>query len=325
MRAALGFAAALACAAPALASDFKLSLPVDCTLGETCFLQQMVDLDPSEGVIDPICGSAAYDGHTGTDFRVPQLLDTGSAGGVVAAADGVVVGVREGEPDRLVESAADRAAVGDRGCGNGVVVDHADGWQTQYCHLARGSVTVQAGQQVQAGDPLGAIGLSGTTQFPHLEFLVRRDGQIVDPFTGLRAGDACSADALANTLWRDVEAIEAAGQTTRLIGAGFSSAPVEHDTLMLADPVGLYAGAEALVGWAWAINVAPGDVFRVTLRGPQGLSFAHEGDPLERRQASYAMFAGQRVAVVPGTYAGTVELVRNGAVIDARAIAQTVE
>ncbi|WP_247877773.1 M23 family metallopeptidase [Azospirillum thiophilum] len=50
--------------------------------------------------------------------------------------------------------------------GNAVVVDHGNGWETQYSHLKRGSVAVRPGVRVEAGTVLGQIGLSGRTEFP---------------------------------------------------------------------------------------------------------------------------------------------------------------
>ena len=48
-------------------------------------------------------------------------------------------------------------------CGNGVVLVHDDGYQTQYCHLKKGSVAVKKGARVSEGDLLGFIGMSGKT------------------------------------------------------------------------------------------------------------------------------------------------------------------
>ncbi|MEM6382220.1 MAG: M23 family metallopeptidase [Pseudomonadota bacterium] len=309
---------------PATAQDQPtLSFPVQCDLGATCFIQQLVDTDSGPDARDPFCGAASYDGHTGTDIRVPQLLDTAVHGTVVAAANGTVRAIRDGQADRFVDDESDRAAVAGRECGNGVVIDHAGGLQTQYCHLAQGSVAVSVGDTVSVGQTLGAIGLSGLTQFPHLEFLVRRDDEIIDPFSGqLADGDRCGA---GESLWSDQRVTDQVTEMTRMIGAGFSSQPVEHDTLIFADPVGLYPGAEAIVGWVWAINTQKGDQFRFSLSGPGGFTFEHASDPLERGQATSSLFAGRREAIVPGTYAGTVELVRGDTAIATRTFEATVE
>ncbi len=100
---------------------------------------------------------------------------------VIAAAAGKVAGIRDGIPD--VRYGPDNAdSVKGRECGKGVVLRHDDGWETQYCHLREGSVTVERGQQVMAGDILGEVGMSGRAQFPHVHLSVRRDGKVIDPF-----------------------------------------------------------------------------------------------------------------------------------------------
>ena len=48
------------------------SLPVDCTLGESCFIQNYVDQDPGPRAQDFTCGPLTYDGHKGTDFALPS-------------------------------------------------------------------------------------------------------------------------------------------------------------------------------------------------------------------------------------------------------------
>jgi hypothetical protein len=54
--------------------------------------------------------------------------------------------------------------------GNYVVIDHGKGEFSSLGHLRRGSVVVEVGQEVQAGDPLGEIGLSGSVTHVHLHY-----------------------------------------------------------------------------------------------------------------------------------------------------------
>jgi murein DD-endopeptidase MepM/ murein hydrolase activator NlpD len=61
------------------------------------------------------------------------------------------------------------------------VIVHDQGWETQYCHLKHGSISVKVGDTVQVGDVLGKIGLSGRTQFPHVHVSVRHNGTRIDP------------------------------------------------------------------------------------------------------------------------------------------------
>lgn len=54
--------------------------------------------------------------------------------------------------------------------GNHVVIDHGNGEFSRLGHLKFGSVKVQKGQAVKAGDPLGEMGSSGSSLFPHLHY-----------------------------------------------------------------------------------------------------------------------------------------------------------
>ncbi|MEY8842423.1 M23 family metallopeptidase, partial [Cribrihabitans sp. XS_ASV171] len=163
------------------ASDPVLTLPVDCVLGETCHIQQYTDRDLEEGFRDYTCGPLAYDGHKGTDFSLATLAQMEAGVNVLAAAPGLVTGRRDGMADLHFSGDAEKSIEG-RECGNGVVLRHEDGWETQYCHMKNGSVRVLVGDRVERGAVLGQIGLSGKTQFPHLHMSVRRDGMVVDPF-----------------------------------------------------------------------------------------------------------------------------------------------
>jgi len=60
------------------------------------------------------------------------------------------------------------------GFGNYVTVVHADGLATIYAHLS--STAVVVGQQVGAGQAIGAVGNSGNSYGPHLHLEVRLAG-----------------------------------------------------------------------------------------------------------------------------------------------------
>ena len=111
---------------------------------------------------------------------------------MTASAAGRVKAARDGVEDRLVRDEAGRAAVKGRECGNGVVIDHGEGWETQYCHMRKGSVTAKPGDAVEAGAKLGEVGASGEAGFAHVHLTVRQNGRPLDPFDGGPAvGAAC--------------------------------------------------------------------------------------------------------------------------------------
>ncbi len=79
--------------------SFELGLPIACEVGQTCFIQNYVDHDPSAGARDYMCGHETSDGHDGTDFRLPSVAQEQAAVVVLAAADGQVLRTRDGMPD----------------------------------------------------------------------------------------------------------------------------------------------------------------------------------------------------------------------------------
>jgi len=53
--------------------SLELELPIACEIGQTCFIQNYVDHDPSRGARDYMCRHQTYDKHDGTDFRLPGV------------------------------------------------------------------------------------------------------------------------------------------------------------------------------------------------------------------------------------------------------------
>jgi murein DD-endopeptidase MepM/ murein hydrolase activator NlpD len=313
----LALAAAFACIldAGAGASAFELRWPVACTLGEDCVIQNYVDRDPSRGARDYACGSLTYDGHTGTDIRLPTTARQKAGVDVLAPADGAVLRVRDGIADVSVRSAG-AAAVKDKECGNGVVIAHESGYETQYCHLARGSVRVRPGDKVEAGEPIGRIGLSGATEFPHLHMTVRRRGAIIDPFAADAPADACAGGA---SLWAEPLRAKLAYRGSAVLNAGFAAGPATMAAIESgeAGAARLAAGAPALVAFARAIGLKRGDVQRLTVTAPGGEAVVtNEAPPLDRDKAQWMVFAGRKRPASgwpPGTYTAKYEVIRAGA------------
>jgi len=64
--------------------------------------------------------------------------------------------------------------------GRMVVIDHGNGFETRYAHLA--STTVRKGERVRRGELIGRVGKSGNATGYHLHYEVRQNGRPVDPW-----------------------------------------------------------------------------------------------------------------------------------------------
>ncbi len=273
-------------AIPARSED--LVWPVACDPGKTCWIQQYPDHVAGSGAADFTCGAATYDGHTGTDIR---LRDTQSSADVRAALPGTVKATRDGVADHLVRTTEDRHSIANMECGNGVVLDHGNGLETQYCHLRQGSITVTQGDTIRAGDKLGTIGFSGDAAFPHLHFEMRQAKAVIDPFSAVGPLAKSTCEAPDKNLWANANSY-----TTRdILRAGFASSAVDLPALEDSTLADLPRESDwpALVGYVWIINLHKGDAITVTLYGPQGV-LATNTILLDRNKAQYLLYAGKK-------------------------------
>lgn len=307
----------------------SLALPVDCVPGETCWIAKFVDLDPGPGVRDYACEGRANDAHSGVDIALRDLraMDAGVA--VVAAAAGTVLRTRDGVPDLNVrETGPEKVKMGE--CGNGVIVDHGNKWQTQYCHMRQGSIAVKPGQKIAAGEKLGLVGMSGSSEFPHLHFSVTHAGKTMDPFVGTDGrADGTDCGVGKAPLW-NAAALDALAYTPAAIyNAGFSAAPPSDDEMRSGSlrALEIDPAAPAFILWTEIFGVEAGDSLHMRLTGPGGEVLVESTTPLETRLARRFQFIGKkrRAAAWPaGDYRGDITLTRevNGVV---QVVSRTVE
>ena len=290
---------------------FELSWPVACRLGETCWVADYVDVDSGKDVKDFRCRERSYDGHDSVDIAIRDKAVMGQGMTVLAAAPGVVRRMRDGVEDRALTDEASRKLIVGHECGNGVVVDHGNGWQTQYCHMKQGSLLVKEGQQVNGGQALGQVGLSGKTEFPHLHLTVRHEKQIVDPFTGQHITAGCGSEG--KPLWR--ADAQVAYEEVALYNAGIAGGPPNIEMIRSghADSLTPNAQSPALILWVDIFGVEVGDQIRFRLIGPDNTLVFENEQRVDRRQARRFVYAGtkrQSVSWAAGVYTGQVTLKR---------------
>jgi murein DD-endopeptidase MepM/ murein hydrolase activator NlpD len=109
---------------------------------------------------DPINGARGF--HTGIDVAA------GEGSPILAAASGIV-----------------RRAGRRGGYGNAVEIDNGAGISTLYGHAS--SLSVKAGEHVEAGEPIARVGHTGRATGSHLHFEVRKDGKPTDPQSTLNS------------------------------------------------------------------------------------------------------------------------------------------
>ena len=292
-----------------------LEMPIRCIPGQDCWLVNYVDLDPGTGVRDYTCAKASYDGHKGTDIAIVDAAAMRDGVPVYAAAAGIVRGARNTMKDINFKQNGGRDSVANRECGNGALIDHGDGWETQYCHMMKGSVIVRPGDKVSSGRQLGLVGLSGLTEFPHIHMQVKYKGEIVDPFVGLKRKTDCGAGE--NPLWSDQAIAAMAYRPTAIFKAGFASTTPNSRFAR----EGLY-GEEYLLDtspvialWADMYWVKAGDKITFLIVGPDGKSLVGHSSVLKKPEARRFVFAGLRrkdTGWIKGSYTGTITLTRPG-------------
>jgi hypothetical protein len=297
-----------------LAEAIELRLPIRCEIGVTCEIQHYVDLDPSQQARDFQCGSRTYNGHKGVDFRVPSMAAQRAGVDVLAAAPGRVLRIRDGVPDMSVRERGIGAVEG-RECGNGVVIDHGDGWRSQYCHMAQGSLVVKPGDRVEASQPLGRVGVSGLSEYPHLHFGVTHQGKLVEPFAFEAPEGSCGG---GRSLWEPSLKAALSYKPRAVLNTGFARGEVDMKDVETGN-VSAPAADTPLVAYARAIGGKAGDVQKLVVTAPDGrVVVENNAKPLDRNKAQVMVFVGRKPPAggwPKGAYRASYTITHDGEVV----------
>jgi murein DD-endopeptidase MepM/ murein hydrolase activator NlpD len=93
--------------------------------------------------------------------------------------DGLDIGAAPNAPIQAPAQGRVTATGFDPKLGNIVRLDHGFGIETLYGHLAK--ALVKEGQRVNRGDVIALVGSSGLSTGPHLHYMVKVNGQALDP------------------------------------------------------------------------------------------------------------------------------------------------
>ncbi|MBL0318313.1 MAG: M23 family metallopeptidase [Alphaproteobacteria bacterium] len=298
----------------------QFGMPIQCEYGKECFIQKYVDLNPSKNMyMDYMCGTLSSEGHNGTDFRLRDFTDLQKNVPVVAAEAGVVKAMRDGMEDVTVTS-IDVNSLNGMYCGNAVLITHKDGYETQYCHMKKGSINVQKDTKVEKGDIIGYVGLSGDTEYPHLHFSLRHKENDVDPFVGDYVPFA-GCDKARYPLWDKATLQKLTYIPTGLLNAWyFSEVPKAYEARN-----GVYQSINKmntdttlLVFATDLFGAQKGDVLHMEIRNPKKAVIIEDTHTFDSPKAQFFHFIGKYRKAEPwlfGKYVGSVKLTRNGKTI----------
>lgn len=93
--------------------------------------------------------------------------------------EGVDIAAPAGTPVRAMKSGRIEHAGNWGGYGLSVVIAHGTNVRSLYAHMSR--IDVRAGERVDGGAVIGAVGQTGSATGPHLHFEVWRWGRAEDP------------------------------------------------------------------------------------------------------------------------------------------------
>jgi len=287
----------------------RLQFPLDCTLGEDCWLARYADRKKGVGKADFRCGRRTQNRHRGTDFTINDYAQMAKGVAVLAAADGTVTNIRDGMADEPAsdENKEERAK---KGCGNAVIIAHAGGYQTQYCHMKNGSVTVKEGDTVKKGSKIGEVGLSGDTEYPHLHFGLRRKGKNFDPFDGTQLNKGCNLPG--ESLWETNMPYE----EFTLMPLTFSGEALTRQSRWEPQPESISAMSDFLVltGRGW--NLLAGDAWFFKVTRPDGKIASNRSIRIdENRQSNWywAELTRPQGGFMPGVWKGELRVTRRDA------------
>lgn len=184
---------------------------------------------------------------------------------------------------------------------------------SEYRHLAQGSLRVRPGDVVKAGQPLGKVGLSGNTEFAHLHFTLRENGNVIDPFADGAPSGGCGG---GRSLWSPSAVASLGYRSIAILNTGFGGHPITAQDIENGSVGPRHKeGSESLVAYVRVISLRRGDVQLLSVTGPNNKPFAsYAVGPLDRDMAQYTLMAGRKRpngAPERGVYRATYQVKRH--------------
>lgn len=236
------------------AKAIEFGFPVACQVMGNCWITNHVDLDDRIGRTDDyMCGEKATDNNRSTHISLGSINAMENNIPVIAAADGVI------------EFSGNQGGF----CGYRILIQHDDGWESNYCHLKPGTLQHNAGDTIKRGEIIAAVGMSGQADWPRLSFATTRNGMVFDPFSGRTSIEGCSATT--NPLW--IDGMNPPYEPAAVVGAGFTIGHVTNNEIMAGTAeiaTAISTQTPQLSLWSLMMNLRTGDKIHMSITTPAG-------------------------------------------------------
>ena len=130
------------------------------------------------------------------------------------------------------DGVVDVGAIKNDSCGGTIIISHAGGYKTGYCHMQK--IIVKPGDNVKQGQVIGISGGGkddigrGRSDGRHLHFTLRKDGKVVDPMDYInKTGVVMTGSVPQTTTHNDTTTDDATDNTTS--GTTTTTKPEEDD------------------------------------------------------------------------------------------------
>lgn len=287
------------------ALELKFSIPIECKFGEDCFLLNQVEKVE--------CAQLPFSTKDGVIFIAKHDALVRDGIKILASQDGRVKAVRSNVDDQ------DKSTVGIAPCGNGLIITHANGYETQYCYLRKDSIKLKKGDKVKEGQELGLMGMSGNINYPALLFTLKQKNKHIDPFTNNHASKDCGYNS-DKSLWNS-EAIKAMIHSGTIItNYGFTTEEPEIAKARNGDyNIMTIAGNTNIIGYFIdLIGVYEGDLIFIEMLSPDGykiVSYQKKFVDFNPRAFAHIVYKNQSQKLNEGEYKISFKLLRQGSII----------
>ena len=315
----------------------NLTFPVSCQINKNCWIVNYPDNDLTEKFKDYKNGEITYDGSLGTNIAVKTILDLKKGIPVLSAQDGKVLFTQNNIEDNW--ESKDKLP-NTPPYGNSVIIKHNNGWKTLYCHLKKGSIKVKVGDFTTGGTQIAEMGMSGSSDFPHLNFLVLHDKNFFDPFSGMKLRNEENEEKEEKKgkiekykpFWNPAakEKLTYKNILITNIGVSTESPSIEDIKKGKYENIEILNNVPSIFLWAYGFHFKKNDFLKISLKNPEQEKILDTIVKIKKDRMEHFIFlkkekpeemssketpAPQEEAWIQGTYEVKIEFIRSNSKI----------